>query len=172
MRMIFGIGAAGLIGWGVALAETAPLELRGERIALTLGREEKGAVVSLKTREGAELAAVSKGARLFSLTFSQQAQVPVETLMLSSADAAAFNAEVKDDAGGPCATLTYEGFAKGVARVICTVRVKPGDAMARWGIRVQMQEGWVLERVQYPFVTLAAQLGTSAEDDAAVVGSA
>ncbi len=160
--------------WCAAAAQVdaPPLEVRGERIALTLGRAEKGAVVSLKTRAGAELAMPAKGARLFSLTFSQAAQPPGEPLVLSSQDAAAFDAEVRDEAGGSRATLTYEGFAKGVARVVCTVRAKPGDPMARWGIAVQMRDGWALEKVQYPFVTLAAPLGPSGEDDAAVVGGA
>ena len=155
------------------LAENGALELRGERIAVTLGREEKGAVVSLTTREGVELAAATqKAPRLFSLAFSRPAQVLGEPVMLSSGDAASFNAEVKEEAGGACATLTYEGFAQGVARVVCTVRTKSGDASARWGIAVQMREGWVLESVQYPVITLAAQLGTSVEDDAVVAGTA
>ncbi len=158
---------------GVVWAEAEPLELRGERIALKLGRAEKGAVVSLKTREGVELAAVTqKPSNLFSLAFSQQAQVPGEEIVLSSADAKVFHAEVKDETGGSSAALTYEGFAKGIDRVVCTVRTKPGDAMARWGIAVRMQDGWVLEKVQYPFITLAAQLGTNVEDDAVVMGSA
>jgi hypothetical protein len=161
-----------LICFRVALADTAPLELRSEKLTVRLGREERGGILSLKTPEGVELAAVQKAPRLFSLTFSANAEVPGEKVMLSSGDAATFSATVQDEAGGPCATLTYEGFSKGVARVVCTARVKPGDPMVRWGISVQMQDGWVLETVQYPFVTLAAPLGASLDDDAAVVGSA
>lgn len=87
-------------------------------------------------------------------------------------DAATFSAEVKE-AGGACATLVYEGFAKGVARVVCTVRTRPDDLLdGALGHRRAMQDGWVLEKVQYPFVTLAPRLGTNGEDDAAVVGSA
>jgi hypothetical protein len=158
---------------GAALADDAPLELRGDRISVQLGRVEKGAIVSLKTHEGIELAAArQKAPRLFALTFSQQAQIPGDKVTLSSGDATNFTAAVRDEGGEACATLTYEGFAKGVARVTCTARTKPGDAMARWGIAVQMQDGWVLESVQYPFVALSAPLGTSLEDDAAVVGSA
>ncbi len=173
MRTMFGWGWFVLACACFVQAEDVPVTVTSERIALTLGRAEKGAVVSLKTRAGVEFAAVGqKPANLFSLTFSQQAPVPGAELLLSSADAKTFTADVKDGAGGTCATLVYEGFTQGVARVVCTVRTKPGDAMARWGIAVQMRDGWVLEKVQYPFVTLAAQLGTSVEDDAAVLGTA
>ena len=166
-------GLFALLGASVSWAGNAPVTLKNERFTLALGREEKGAVVSLKTAEGAELAAAAQQApRLFSLSFSQQAQPPGELVTLSSQDASAFAAEAREEPGGTCATLTYEGFAKGVARVVCTVRARPGDAMARWGIRVAMQDGGVLEKVQYPFVALAAPLGASVEDDAAAVGSA
>jgi hypothetical protein len=158
--------------YGVVLADAAPLELRCERMAVKLGRVEKGAVVSLKTPEGVELAAVPKGVRLFSLSLSQQAQTNSELVQVSSGDAADFSSAVSDESGGACATLTYEGFAKAVDRVVCTVRSKPGDPLMRWGIAVQMRDGWALEKVQYPFVTLAAPLGASVEDDAAVVGAA
>ena len=171
MRSYRGLVCCFAIVCGGALAADAPLELRSDRLALRLGREERGGVVSLKTAEGVELAAVQKAPRLFTLTFSQKAETPGEKIMLSNGDAKTFNAEVKDEAGGTCATLTYEGFGKGVGRVVCTARVKPGDPMVRWGITVQMQEAWVLESVQYPFVTLAAPLGGSADDDAVVVGS-
>jgi hypothetical protein len=154
----------------VALAEPEPLELRGDKLSVRLGREEKGAVVSLKTCEGVELAAAPSG-RLFSLTVSQQATVPGEHITLSNGDAARFDAELMA-VEGSCAKLTYEGFPKGIGRVVCTARVKPGDPHVRWGIAVRLQDGWVLEKIQYPCVTLAVPLGTSLEDDAAVVGSA
>ena len=153
-------------------AEEAPLELRGERVALTLGRAENGAVVSFKTREGVELATAAKGASLFFLTYSQQAPVPGKEIKVSSTEAKTFDAEVRDEAGRSCATLTYGGFGNGIRQVVCTVRTQPGDAMVRWGISVQMQQGWVLEAVQYPLITLASPLGANAEDDAVVVGTA
>jgi len=172
MDKIVGWGMAALMCASVSWAESAPVTLTNARMSLALGREEKGAVVSLKTGEGVELAAVPKAPSLFALSFSQQAQPTGDVAQAWSKDAATFSAEVKEEAGGACATLVYEGFAKGVARVVCTVRTRPDDAMARWGIAVQMQDGWVLEKVQYPFVTLAPRLGTNGEDDAAVVGSA
>jgi len=170
-----------MFGWGTFVfacvcfvhAQEQPMTLEGGRVALTLGRAEKGAVVSFKTRDGVELAAVTqKPASLFSLTFSRQAAVAGAEVALSSANAKTFHGEIKDEAEGRCATLVYEGFTQGVERVICTVRTKSGDAMARWGITVCMKNEWVLEKVQYPVVTLAAPLGTAIEDDAAVIGTA
>ena len=175
MRSFLGIreiGVSCLVCFcGVALAEGEPLELSNDRIAMRVGREERGGIVSLKTREGGEFAAAQKAPRLFTLTFSASADLPGEKVMLSSGDAAVFSAAVQNEAGGQCARLTYEGFGKGVARVVCAARVKPGDPQVRWGITVQMRDGWVLESVQYPFVTLAAPLGASDGDDAVVVGS-
>lgn len=169
---LFGVTAVALCA-ATGRSEPAPLVLKGGGASLELGYAEKGAVVSLKTDAGVELAALSrKGARLFALTFSQAAPVPGEKSTLSSADAATFSADVQSEGGGTCATLTYEGFSKGVARVVCTVRANLSESVAKWCIVVQMQDGWVLESVQYPVVTLAAPLGTSVEDDAAVVGSA
>ena len=151
MRSDFGfrmISVLWLACCGVTLAETAPLELRNDKIAVRLGQEERGGIISLKTGGGIELVAIQKAPRLFALTFSQKAEIPGEKVMLSNGDATVFNAAVQDEAGGRCATLTYEGFSKGVARVVCTARVKPDDPQVHWGITVQMQEGWVLETVQ------------------------
>ena len=159
--------------WGnTGVARGEPLELRAGTASLGIGREERGAVVSFKTGEGLDLAAATKAGRLFTLTCSPQQEIPGEKLTLSSGDAKTFSAVIQDEAGGQCATLTYEGFSKGVARVVCTARVKTDDPLVRWGISVQMREAWVLESVQYPIVVLAAPLGANVEDDAAVVGSA
>ena len=156
---------------GSRMARAQPLELRAGKMSVGFGREERGAVVSLKTREGIEFAAVPKSPRLFTLTCSRQAQLPGEKITLASGDAANFQAAQLDAEGVPCVTLTYGGFSSGVAQVVCTARVKPGEPVVRWSIAVQMREGWVLESVLYPAVTLAAPLGASGEDDAAVLGS-
>ena len=76
MRSYRGLVCCFAIVCGGALAADAPLELRSDRLALRLGREERGGVVSLKTAEGVELAAVQKAPRLFTLTFSQKAETP------------------------------------------------------------------------------------------------
>ena len=167
-----------LVVWAAVLcvatgrSENAPLVLKGPGGTLAFGRAEKGAVVSVQTKGGAELAAKAKQAGLFSLSVSRQVWPADKLIVLSSRDAAAYSAATTHEAGGTCATLTYEGFTAGVARVVCMVRMRPDDTMARWGIRVEMQEGWALDNVQYPCVTLAAALGESDEDDAAVIGTA
>lgn len=155
---------------GAGTARAQQLELRAGKLSVGFGRDGHCAVVSLKTREGAELAA-AKSPRLFTLTCSRQAQLPGEKVTLASGDAAEFQAARQDADGASRVTLTYGGFSNGVAQVVCTARVLPGEPMVRWRIAVQMREGWVLESVLYPAVTLAAPLGTSVDDDAAVLGA-
>ncbi len=153
--------------------EETSVSLCGEGGCVELSRAEKGAVVSLKGPQGAEFVASQvKGTRLFSLTVAPQTEPLGEAVALSSLDAAHFEAGVSRDAGGACATLTYEGFAKGVERVVCTLRTVPGDAMTRWRIEVRMQAGWALESVRYPIIALSPVLGTCLEDDAVVIGTA
>lgn len=161
---------AGIAAWGTA---ACGVELRGGAVSLALGRAEKGSVVSLRTPEGIELAAGAAGApRLFTLTVSRRAEVPGDKVYVSGGEARAFSvAEEEVAGGGRRAVLTYEGVGEAAARVVCTVRTGPGDPEARWGIRVELNEGWVLEGVNYPCVTLAAPLGTGVDDDALVVGA-
>jgi hypothetical protein len=154
-----------------AQAAEEPVELACARGGLSFGRADKGAVVSFKGLGVAELAAPKPG-RLFSLSVSPRAQPAGELLTVASSEAERVTVERSGGEGAACVTLAYEGFAKGVERVVCTVRAEPAGGAARWGIRVQLRDGWVLERVQYPCVTLAAPLGAGAEDDAVVAGAA
>ena len=151
---------------GAASGET--LRVKAAGLSAELDGDGRGGVMSLKTAAGAELA-TGQAARLFSVTVSKRAQVPGEEVVLANTDAQTFEAEAGD---GSRVTLTYSGFARGVESVVCTVRAVAGESVLRWGIEVTPAEGWVLEKVHYPCVTLAAPLGTSVEDDAAVVGSA
>ena len=149
------------------------LRLTADGLSVGLDRDGRGGLVSFKTPGGVELAATpTQVPQLFMLTFSQQAQVPGKEIKLSNVAARSFDAALrKEEGGGTCATLTYGDFEKGIERVVCTVRTRAGESALRWGITVTMAEGWVLENVQYPRLTLAAPLGESVADDAAVVGS-
>jgi hypothetical protein len=149
------------------------LTLRSEGGTVALGLEaDRGAVVSLKTPDGTELAAVAqKPTPLFRLTLMPADHPTGDKLYLSAGDAARFAVARENPAGETRATLTYEGFKKGVGRVVCTARTKTGDANVRWKIAVEMAEGWILESVEYPAVTLAAPLGTGSDDDAVVLGA-
>jgi hypothetical protein len=157
---------------GEASGETFGLTAAG--LSAGFDRDGRGGLISFRTSAGVELAAApAQAPRLFALTVSRQAQVPGEETALSNADARSFDAALREEAdGGICAILTYGGFEKGIERVVCTVRARPGESALRWGIAVAVADGWVLEKVQYPCLTLAAPLGTSVADDAAVVGSA
>ncbi len=150
----------------VLKAAEPPVVLAAENVVVVLSRARRGAIVSLKTPEGVELAAVAQAPQqLFALIVSQQADPPGEQFNVWSGDAENFSIAKAAEAA---VTLTYSGFAKGVERVVCTVRADKTDL--RWGIEVRMREGWVLENVIYPRCALAAPLGTAFDDDAVVAG--
>ena len=52
-------GMAAVMCAGVSWADAAPVTVKGDKIALTFGSEEKGAVVSLKTAAGVEIGRAS-----------------------------------------------------------------------------------------------------------------
>ncbi len=119
------------LGWTAFAQSDELIGLQGGQANLALSREKKGCVVSFRSPAGVELAGdAQKGLRLFTLSFSQQAQPTGAVFLASNHDAAAFSAELRKEADGSCATLTYEGFPQGVARVACTVRtaVRPTGA--------------------------------------------
>ena len=150
----------------LAGAEAVTLTGKGAQIVLDGGGR---GVSSLKTPDGVELAAIDKASqRLFSLAVSRQAEPPGETITVGSWDARTFSVTRASDAA---ATLTYTDFSNGVERVVCTVSVDPDKVDLRWRIEVVMRDGWVLENVSYPQITLAASLGAAPDDDAMVVGS-
>ena len=150
----------------LAGAEAVTLAGKGAQIVLDGGGR---GVASLKTPDGVELAAVDKAPqRLFSLTVSRQAEPPGEPITVGSWDARAFS---MSRVSASAATLTYADFSNGVERAVCTVSADPDGLDLRWRIEVVMRDGWVLENVSYPQITLAASLGAAADDDAMVVGA-
>ncbi|HPO37693.1 MAG TPA: DUF6259 domain-containing protein [Kiritimatiellia bacterium] len=150
----------------LAGAEAVTLTGKGAQIVLDGGGR---GVSSLKTPDGVELAAVDKAPqRLFSLTVSRQAEPPGEPVTVGSWDARAFSMR---RTSASAATLTYADFSNGVERAVCTVSADPDGLDLRWRIEVVMRDGWVLEDVRYPQITLAASLGAAADDDAIVTGA-
>jgi len=146
------------------LAADAPLELRNERLTLALSQQEKGALVSLRTGSGEELAAKLPSPALFALTFSKKATPPGEKFTLTSRDAKSFRATAQPQG----LTLTYDGLANWPARVTCTAQAAANDPHIRWRISVDVPEGLVLEAVRFPIVTLRL---APADDDAVVLGA-
>lgn len=160
------------LGGGIAWAQEAPVELAAGGCSVRLDPARRGAVTSFKGASGVEFAALSqKPTRLFLLGFSRVGAEAGEKQSVASGDAGALAVERRDDADGPCVALIFSGFAQGPARVVCTARGRTGRPGVRWGIEVQMQEGWTLESTQYPCLTLAAPLGSGVDDDAVVLGA-
>ncbi len=147
------------------------LELRGNNVALTLGRAHSGAVVSFKSADGIELASSQKETHLFELSFSKAEEAAGSLVYVKSFETLAFECDLKNDGHCQLATLVYDGFKGLPARVVCTARIHPDDTMVRWGITVEVPQGWVLESLQYPRLLLASPLGSGSDDDAAVLGA-
>ncbi len=154
-----------------AWADSDMVELRGAKVALKFSRAELGAVVSLRSAEGIELAAPGKAEPLFELCFSKAGEKDAKPYYVNSRGALAFQCAQESREGDQRATLSYEGFKDIPARVLCTARIQPEDGLVRWGIVVEVPQGWVLESVQYPCIRLASPLGSGGDDDAAVLGS-
>jgi hypothetical protein len=153
-------------------AEAAPrLPLRNERLALALGRAERGAIVSFQSSDGEEFIAAQKAPVLFTLTFSKQAATPGERFTLSSRDAGNFTAELQSDPQRQLATLNYAGLGNWPVRVTCTAILAADDPLVRWRIAIQVPEGLVLESVRFPIVTLRPPSGVDGAGDALVLGS-
>ena len=161
-----------LAAWiaGAMAAEPARVELRNDQLAVALGQAEQGAIVSLRANGGEELAVTPRTPLLFALTLSKQAAPSGEKITVTSRDAKSFRADIQRPAQGQFITLHYGEFANAALRVTCTASLAAGDPLARWRIAVQVPEGFVLEAVRFPIVTLRAPLGAS-DDDAAVLGS-
>ena len=147
------------------------LELQGENVSLVLDRAERGAVVSFKSADGIEMASFQKEAHLFELSFSKTGEKAGNLVYAKSHETLSFKCDLKKDGQDQLATLVYEGFKNMPARVVCTASVRPEDPMVRWGISVEVPQGWVLEYVQYPRLMLSSPLGTGGDDDAAVLGA-
>ncbi|MCX6902471.1 MAG: hypothetical protein NTW03_03095 [Verrucomicrobia bacterium] len=161
-----------LAAWmaGARAAEPARVELRNERLAVALGQAEQGAIVSLCAIGGEELAVTPRSPLLFALTFSKQAATSAEKITVTSRDARNFHADSQRTAQEQIITLHYGDFPNAALRVTCTASRAAGAPLARWRIAAQVPEGFVLEAVRFPIITLRAPLGAS-DDDAAVLGS-
>ena len=132
-----------------ASAETVALSGKGARLVLDGGGR---GVVSLKTPGGIELAATDKPPqRLFTLAVSQQAEPPGKQITVGNWDARVQceTVRIRRDAD-------LHRFSERRERVVCTVSADPDGLDLHWRIKVVMRDGWVLEDVRYPQITLAA----------------
>lgn len=169
----------GALGGSVASAQ-APgildqpdrLVLRNDRLALTLSKPEKGAIVSLvDTEDGREMVAAQATPRLFALTVSDKADPARKQVTLASSEARSFGCEGGSDGGRSVATLRFGDVGgRGVA-VTCTAAVASGDAYLRWRLSVDLPPTLVLERVDFPLVVLRAPLAEGTSGEAAVAGA-
>lgn len=161
--------AAGASGQLASAADRIALE--NERLALTVGRPEKGAVVSLVDRRtGRELIAQQAAPRLFTLVLSERAGDGKQRSYLSSSDTETVEFEQTGDHREPALRMRHRNL--GGRGVECTTSVKlaEADPCLRWRLEeVRVPAGLVLEEAQFPFVVLRAPL-QDGQEDRAVLG--
>ncbi len=151
----------------VADASEVALELKNRAMSLTIDREAKGSIASVRDiASSAEFIAAQAAPRLFSLTFSRKDQADGERFYLSSRAAKSFSANLADGV----VTLQYDGLGPWPIQVTCTAQLSELDGLVHWRLSAKIPEPLVLEEVQFPLVVLRAPLGDSGEDDAAVFG--
>lgn len=141
------------------------VEVVSKTLTVTLDAAARGAVSRLVTAHGADLGPARGTPPLFDLKFTRVDDF-TKSESVSASAASAFRVEPID--GG--IRLVYGGLGAVCDEVVCTVR--GGGETVRWGIAVTAKPGWALEETSYPKMLLSACLGTSAADDAFVVGTA
>lgn len=152
-----------LVGALAALAETSVSSASLK--AIFADGWKKGSVVSFVSSGGREYAA-AKATPLFEIEtrdVQDPAQVSVQSAWL--AQRCVFE-PVPDGV-----RIVYDGFTGGVARVVCTVTGRAGDASLRWRLAATPAKGRAVTYVDYPKICLACPLGASGADDFVVAGA-
>lgn len=174
MRHILCLCAFALLTCLPASAQTTAdrLLLRNDRLTLTLGRPEKGAIVSLTdTSAQRELIAPQAAPRLFTLTFSEAADPARKQTAVSSSDAGTFTADLETTGSRQIATLRYGDLGGRGLEATATATVAAGDPYVRWRLSVRIPPALVLERVDFPQLVLRAPLAEGTPGEAAVLGA-
>jgi len=169
---LFGLASAccvnSLTAQGEVRNERRRIVLCNSNLTLSLGKEEKGAVVSLRGRKrGRELAASPQSPTLFRLIFRRKARMSKSPLVLSSREAGTFRTTINKES----IALRFSDFARANGRVSCLVRASVGDDLVRWRASVAFDDSLVLEGIDFPIVVLRSPLGEEVSDDALVIGS-
>jgi hypothetical protein len=160
-----------LLPASTALAgEAAPWTLENEHLAITLGPDSHGAIVSLVDKlTGRELAAKPGDGLLFMLEFSGAEADPQKRLVLTNRDAQQIDcAPIPGEKAGLQLRFTQLGGRP--IEVHCTVRPVEELPSLGWRLEADFPEPLVLETVRFPIVTLAVPAGEPA-DDALVLGA-
>ncbi|MEN6496212.1 MAG: DUF6259 domain-containing protein [Thermoguttaceae bacterium] len=142
-----------------------------ERLSVTLASEAHGAALVLRDlATGRDLLAKQSAPQLFQLEFSSTAEANPKRIYVSSRDAKKVVLRRIFDGKRTTGRAEFSNFGGQEGRVVCTVTATPGDPMLRWRIEASFPEGFVLENVRFPILTLRAPLAAE-HADALVLGA-
>ncbi len=143
-----------------------PVPVQGDRIAVLLSQEKRGAVVSLRDRPtGAEFVDAGAAEDLFLISYTQPGDALGRRKWLASRSAE----RVEWRRGRDAVTLVFKRI--GGRDVHATCRVWGGDTGdVRWSLRVTGREPIVIEEVKFPILELRAPLKGDGANDAFVAG--
>jgi hypothetical protein len=146
---------------------TNRIMLNNDRFTLLIGKDVKGAIVSLiDNSSGVEFISPQSSPHLFNLAFSKKSETGSPLFYLSSLDAKSFSANLKNGE----ITLLYNRMSEYPVEVTCTAYMSKKDKLVHWNLSVNIPESLILEEVQFPIVGLKTPLGGNAADDAAFFG--
>lgn len=137
---------------GVSATETPEgVCLRNERLVLTLGKDTKGAIRSLRdVATDTEFIATPASAALFGLAFSTAGQPTAPLTRVSGAEAARFAVACEATGKGQTVVLTYENLRQTGVNVVCRASAAPGDPLIRWRLSTTFPATLVLEEATFP----------------------
>jgi len=146
--------------------EASRVVLRNERLELTVGKAEKGGILSLiDRRSGRELVAERAWPRLFTLALTQRASDGRQRTYLSSTEAEAVQFTLERLAGSWTLRMHHSNLGGRGIECLSTVTVTEGDPYLRWRLaEVRIPDEWVLEEAQFPFIVLRAPLEEGRKD--------
>jgi len=162
----------GVLGQGTGgLDEEDRLSLTNERVSLSLGKGEKGAVVSCVDRAGGrELVARHTGGRLFTLVLSERQGDGKTKVYVSSTDAREVTYALDSGKEATTGRLEFRDLGGRGIDCECSATVKAGEPYVHWRMtRIAIPQGLVLEEAQFPIVILAAPIEEGLEE-ATVMG--
>lgn len=171
----FLLGAAVLLwltcDYAFAQASASRLELESQRVRAALTAEAHGAIASLvDKRTGRELIASQSRPLLFQLEFTESPASDAKRFSLTNWDAG--GVQFVDDASGAISTrhVVFSKFGERSVEVRCCFQAMADDPLVRCRIELSFDEPIVLEKVEFPVVTLRAEAAENA-GDAVVLGA-
>lgn len=146
--------------------EATRVVLRNERLELTVGKAEKGGILSLiDRRSGREMVAQRAWPRLFTLVLTERSSDGRQRLYLSSSDAETVQFSLESAAAAWTLRMHHLNLGGREIECISTVTVTEGDPYLRWRlVEVRLPDALVLEDAQFPFIVLRAPLEEGRED--------